>query len=398
MPNMKWCFDTFDGWDAYKYSDNELYQLLVQCSPDSDPQGFGYYRQIPMIRVEVLEELNLHEPKTFNELHDVLTVIKKAYPGSYPWLGEVGTNSSPLQPLLEQMLIAWSGDLFSFDNYYTVYDATAKKWSFALERPGFRELIQYLATAYKEGLLDPEFVRMRGPQWEERMLNNKGFFSYAYWNNSDNITLKGIENGNKTFKVMGFLPPIKDGKSAVIVRQVCNSTVAISAKVRDPEIFMRFVDYWLYSKDGTMLSNAGIPEVNWTWDVPEKIYKLLDPDRPNPTNETHKEKYGVRYGNMTGLRPDHLDIHGWVGNPDTDIYYQQQLIYKGHGVNPAPIVIFHDENDADIVKQIGQPLVDYVEQRLTRIITGTDDISTYDSIIQECKRIGSDRLVEILNK
>jgi len=49
MPNLKKCFDTYPEFSNYKLSDKEFYQILDQCAPDSDPQGFGYYTQIPMI-------------------------------------------------------------------------------------------------------------------------------------------------------------------------------------------------------------------------------------------------------------------------------------------------------------------------------------------------------------
>ena len=399
MPNMKHCFETIDGWDAYKYSDTELYNLLVQCSPDSDPQGFGYYREIPMIRMDVMEELGLESPKTFDELYDVLKAIKEAYPESYPWINPGGVNSpSSLQPVIEQMLVAWNGDVFSWDNYYTVYDAEEGKWSFALERPGFKEMIEYLTKAYAEELLDPEFLVAQSNQWEERMLNDKGFFSYAYWNNSDNINVKAEAAGKEGFKVMGILPPVKDGTASAVVRQVCNNTNAISASVENPEILVQVLDYWLYSRDGTMLANAGIEDVNYVWEEPDKIYRLIDPENPNPDNETHKAKYGVRYGYMTGLRPDHLGIHGYVDDPDNDVYYQQQLIFSGRGVNPAPVKIFKDEDDASIMKQQGMPIRDYIEQQLSRIITGVDDISTWDTLVQTCKDMGIDQVVEILNK
>lgn len=393
MPNLKQSFAKFPEFNDYKYSDNELYQIMNQCSPDSDPQGFGYYTQIPMIRTDILAKLGLPSPATFDELRHVLGEMKKAYPNSSPWI-----NAGGLESILQQMLVAWNGNVLDYTNNYATYDKTNKQWAFGPEQPGFKEMIEYLSALYKDGLLDKEFMVTNQSQWEERAINDKGFFTYSYWNDSDFITQKARAKGSSEFQMMGFLPPKKDGVNGVIVRQACTNFSAVSAKVKDPVPLLKALDYWLYSQDGTMLANAGIEGVNYTWEEPNKIYKLVDPELKNPTNETHKEKFGVRYGFMTGLRPDHFDIHNLVYNEGSDMYHQQYLIYKGHDVKPAPVKIFKNADDASQMKLLGVPIKDYVAQQLTKFITGATAFDQWDVFIQTCRKMGSAQMVELLNQ
>jgi putative aldouronate transport system substrate-binding protein len=376
MPNLKKAFDTFPEFAEYKYSDNQLYQLMNQCAPNSDPQGFGYYKQIPMIRTDVLEDLNLKAPATFDELYEVLSAIKSKYPDSYPWINQRGLE------FLQQVLVAWNGKVLEQGYNYAAYDPDSKKWGFAPEQAGFKEMIEYLRKLYAEGLLDKEFAVANSSQWEERSINDKGFFSYSYWNSSDAITLKARESGKEQFKTIGIVPPANTGPSAVVVRNSCSNFSAINSKVKNPEALLKALDYWLYSVDGTMLANAGIEGTNFVWEEDQKIYKLVDPDLANPTNETHKEKFGVRYEYMTGLRPDHFDIHNHLVDPDNNIYHQQYLMYQGHTVNPGPVKIFKDTEKAETMKQVGVPIKDFVEQQLTKFITGASSMDTWDQFIQ----------------
>ncbi len=393
MPNLKRAFDTYREFNDYKYSDKELYQLLDQCAPDNDPLGFGYYVQIPAVRTDILKKLNLKAPTTYDELYDMLVAMKKAYPSSYPWINRSGLNN-----ILQQMFLGWSGKILDYTNNYATYDPTSKKYAFGPEQAGFREMIEYLARVYKEGLLDKEFAITNQQQWEERNINDKGFFSFASWNNPEYITPRAREAGNKDFMLIGFLPPIKNGISSVVVRQISNNTSAFSRKIKNPEPLLKAVDYWFYSKDGALLANAGIEGVNFVWVEKDKVYRLVDPDRARPNNETHGEKYGVRYTYMTGLRPDHFDIHNFVDDPATNISHQQQLIYKGHSTKPAPIKIFRSSEDAALMKQIGVPVNDYVAQSLTKFITGVTPMTAWDDFIQAARKMGSDRMIAVLNK
>jgi len=399
MPNLSRCLAEIDGLDAYMYSDHELYVIPVQMSPDSDPQGFGYWKQIPQIRLDVLDELGLEVPTTFEELFDVLTAIKAAYPGSYPWVQGPGDYANNLEPILKQVLVAWNGDVLSYPDYYLSYNHEEGQWALSVERDGFKEMIEYLAKCYADGLLDPEFLTTNSDQWSERLLNNKGFFTYSYWNNSERYTALGRQSGDDDYLMMGIIPPVENGTDTVVVRPVASNTNAVSATVENPEILLQFIDYWLYSYDGTMIANAGVEGVSYEWaDADHTTYKLLNSDSDNPTNEENKAKYGTRYGYMTGLRPDHLGVHAAVSDPDTNISYQQMLYYKGHGTMPAPIKVFTNEEDTNNANYIGTQLRDYIEQSLSAFITGSTSMDQWDQFIETCKIYQSDELVALYNK
>jgi putative aldouronate transport system substrate-binding protein len=393
MPNMKKAFETYPAFNDYKYSDTELYQVLNQCAPDSDPQGFGFYKQIPMIRTDVLEELKLQVPTTFDELHDVLAEMKKAYPNSYPWISD-GRGFE----FLQQVLAGWNGKILEQNYYYAAYDPEAQQWGFAPEQDGFKELVEYLHGLYAEGLLDNEFFMTNSSQSTERAINDKGFFNYSYWNNSATATLKGQENGNANYKMMGILPIVENGPSTAVVRNACSNFSAVNSKVKDPESLLKALDYWLFSQDGTMLANAGIEGVNYVWQEDQKIYKLVDPKLEKPDNETHKAEFGVRYDFMTGLRPDHFDIHNLLEDPDNDTYHQQFLMYNNHSVSPGPVKIFKDPKDSNAISEVGVPIKDYVEQQFIKFVMGAANMNTWDQFIETCKKMGSSKMIELLNK
>ncbi|MFB9275667.1 extracellular solute-binding protein [Cohnella cellulosilytica] len=393
MPNMKKAFETYPEFNDYKYSDTELYQVLNQCAPDSDPQGFGFYKQIPMIRTDVLKTLNLEAPKTFDELRDTLVRIKEAYPDSRPWISD-GRGFE----FLQQVLAGWNGKILEPNYYYSAFDPEAGQWGFAPEQEGFKELVEYMHGLYADGLLDNEFFLTNNSQSTERAVNDKGFFYYSYWNNSATMTLRGQENGNPNFLMSGILPIVKDGPSAAVVRNACSNFSAVNAKVSDPEPLLKALDYWLYSQDGTMLANAGIEGVNFVWEEDQKIYKLVDPKLEKPDNETHKAEFGVRYDFMTGLRPDHFDIHNKLEDPDNDMYHQQFLLYKDHAISPGPVKIFKDPEDSNTMSEIGVPIRDYVEQQFIKFVMGAANMSTWDQFIETCKKMGSDKMIELLNK
>ena len=131
---------------------------------------FEFHRGIiSVIRTDVVEDLGLEQPQSFDELYEVLSAIKAAYPESHTWTTRGGGRS-----LVRNVSYAFGtgGDM-----YYDP-DLDGGRWAYGPIQARYRDLLEYLHNAYVDGILDPDFATLTTTQWREKQAAGKSFFFY----------------------------------------------------------------------------------------------------------------------------------------------------------------------------------------------------------------------------
>lgn len=201
----------------------------------------------PMIRSDRLDELGLDAPTDFEELYDVLLAFKAAYPENLIW-----TNRNGTARLLS--LIAYpmgSGWRMYFDK-----DVDGGTWLYGPVHEEFEYVLEYLARAYADGLLDPDFAITSADQWHEKNSSDRGMW---VWENMSfgtrwNAALAEVDPAYEWSPV----PVLEGTKGARMTSyQGLGNGYGIGGNTEYAERIIKLMD-WMITPEGLDVTNWGI--------------------------------------------------------------------------------------------------------------------------------------------
>ncbi len=202
----------------------------------------------PMIRKDKLEEAGLEEPTNWDELYDVLLGLKKAYPDNLIWSSRRGT-ARLLSLIAYPMGSGWG--------VYFDKDVDGGKWLYGPVHEEFSYVLTYLANAFKDGLLDPDFAITSDDQWHEKQSSGKTLWC---WENMSfgvrwNLALQELDP-KFAWTPIGTLDGLK-GRRMTTYGGLATGGYVISAKSDYPERLISLLD-WMITPEGLDTTNWGI--------------------------------------------------------------------------------------------------------------------------------------------
>lgn len=242
MPNL------LDWFDKYP----ELRKQMTTV--EGNIGGFPKFYQEPsdvnegaLIRLDWLEELGLESPKTYDDLHNVLTQFKEQKNASAPLVIPVNTGVQ--------------GNLlygYNIDNYYQV-DGQVR---FGPMQPEFKEYLTMMNQWYNEGLLSDSFLTSQAEVLMDFSTILSGDTGVWCGSGTQSITqlLSMAAESQPDMRITGMTNVTKDGDTAHVgtESQILDSIMwSITTQCSDPAAIARYVDY-LYSDAGILLANYGV--------------------------------------------------------------------------------------------------------------------------------------------
>ncbi|MBR4236321.1 MAG: extracellular solute-binding protein [Clostridia bacterium] len=239
MPNLYALFTEISDLSKL-YIDGALYQIPV-LSREAYRMG-----RSPQIRQDLLAETGMDAPATWDELYEVLLAIKEAHPEVYPIGNRNGTGN---------LFTCYAYPFGTGDGVY--WEPEAGEYVYGPLSEEYMTLLQWLADAYADGILDPDYAVATSTQWQERLASGQNVFFY------DNPTFATNFNGALASTTPGaYFGPIEVPASGDTQRGLYYSkhdmgATVINANTQYPEICCKLMDF-LYSDYGCTLTNFGI--------------------------------------------------------------------------------------------------------------------------------------------
>ena len=297
---------------------------------------------------------------------------------------------------------------FNNDDYLSVENG---KVSLSIEKPEFKEGLKYLASLFKEGLIDPGALTY---EWDPfRSLTNR-----------DGMAMVGavasmhpynfVAQENPIYQQYTVLPPLTGPEGVSFAKytggQMPGAAFAITNKAdKDQQIAaIKLADY-LATDEGTTRATRGIEGVNWAVGGDKDIdlngnkaqYTPLvtKPDDPKAQNNAWSE---VGPFVKTKAYRD-----SWASNQDemSQAGYELHLQnatkqYDGH--QPKEIMpgsLFIDDADLMDYGLMKANINKYIEENMYKFITGNKDPDKdWDSYINGLKKLDTDRYLSIIQK
>jgi putative aldouronate transport system substrate-binding protein len=392
MPNLK---EKIDKWgvgadlNTLRQEDGKFYLL-----PGLHEKPWLDYSIA--IRTDILEQLGLQVPKTWDDVYTMLKAMKAKYPDSYPWSDRF-SKPTPGGNMLNIVGTAF-GAPGGWGYTHTQWNAQAKKFEFIGAMPQYKDMLMYLNKLVKEGLLDPESFTQADDQARQKLANGK---SFVISSNAQNLVndyrpdLAKTIPAAKMVKIPTPTGPIGD----FIPGGRMENGVMISKKARDSKNFvamMQFIDWLWYSDKGQEFAKWGVEGVTYTKDSSGKRTLTADVNvlGLNPKGTKHLQKDFGFYNGVFAYGGKSELLQSFFSEEETAF----QKVMNGRKLLPVPPP--HPFNDVEREQATlwETPLKDYVTQQTLKFILGQRDFSEWDAYVGELKSKNMTQYVDMVNK
>lgn len=378
MPNL------LDWFDKYP----ELRKQMTTV--EGNIGGFPKFYQEPsdvnegaLIRLDWLEELGLESPKTYDDLHNVLTQFKEQKNASAPLVIPVNTGVQ--------------GNLlygYNIDNYYQV-DGQVR---FGPMQPEFKEYLTMMNQWYNEGLLSDSFLTSQAEVLMDFSTILSGDTGVWCGSGTQSITqlLSMAAESQPDMRITGMTNVTKDGDTAHVgtESQILDSIMwSITTQCSDPAAIARYVDY-LYSDAGILLANYGVEGETFHYvdgkpvltelvtNNPDYSYNLalniFTCDRQTPVpfiidEQKARNDYSEDQSNAVAV---------WNGATDGLYNIPRQ------GVNMTT-------KEQEKYNSIYSDIDTYMDETISKFVVGDLSLDQFDSFVQKLKDMGIEDCIAI---
>ncbi|WP_298802337.1 extracellular solute-binding protein [uncultured Pseudokineococcus sp.] len=347
------------------------------------------------IRTDVLEELGLEEPTSWDELRTAFEAMKERDPASYPfsdrWEGESLLNyAAPAFGTIG----GWGfGD-------GVVWDEEAGEYVFAPTTDEYREMVEYFRGLVEDGLMDPESFTQSDEDALAKLANEQ---SYAISTNSQEIlgarTALDASVGTDAYALSKTILPAGPAGDVVGGTRLENGLMVSSTAVENDDFtaMMQFIDWLYYSDEGMEFAK---------WGVEGETYTKTGGERMPAEDVTFT---GLNPGAQTDMQSDYGFFNGVYmfasGSTrdlvlsnlyDEEVAWQEEMLSKESVPVPPPYPL--DEIEREQVSLYQTALTDLTRQGTLQFILGQRDIADYDAFIGELEASNLDAYLQTVNE
>lgn len=344
------------------------------------------FKSVPMIRKDLVQEVNMEMPKNFDELHNVLKAIKEKHPDM---VGMVNRN---------KMQFLWAYGVHYNTNQNTFYDETEDKWVYGPLNDGFKELVEDFSGFWNDGLMDQEFFTASRQQWEEKLLDETGVFTidYASRARTETEAFKKLHPDNNNFQLSLMMPLTTEYYSTprlnISERVGMWTSIGVGANTKNLDRILEMIDY-MYAEDASTSLQWGKEGENYIVENDKKKYaaNIKAPYNPEGTIDAEND-LGLNHNRLMRIEKDDAFEEFIDGYTDVKDQYKEHVeLFE----NNCRINLTFTEEELEEKAEIETNLLTYVEEGALKFITGETPMSEYDSFINFLEKNGSARLEEL---
>lgn len=401
MPNYFGLVDAEDRINSQK--------TLWQTDSEGNPalyllQRLEYNRidiaPIGAIRGDLMEELNLEMPTSWDELYDVMLKIKEAHPDVYFFSSRNGTNW--LLGMLNYTMGSGGYNTNKSDPMYL--EPETGLWTYGPTQEYFDETVAFLAKAYADGLVDPDYATTTRDDLWEKITTGK----VVYFKDNNSFLSSVFEpafdaNGHEDW-YFDIIPPVANSNIEDVreIRYERDWKEGLVFSLDCPEIerVLKMFD-WCYSYEGMMVTSFGIE--GETYYVDETGYPMVVESIIEETRGATDHLKAVQ-----GV----LGVGTWSWTPyiNEATYLQTAgplFLEQGEeirGYTDAGLIDYKAYTPAftleesEEIAEIEMELQVIFESSIDAFIKGERSMDEWPELVEELKDAGSERLEELFNE
>ncbi len=258
------------------------------------------------------------------------------------------------------------------------------------------------------GVLDPEFATATAEQMESKLSSGRSFF---YLDNSGfgqnyTKTLRKMEGMEEAVLQIIPIPENSFGqrRAMAYASELPGRFYALNASADNKEEIIKFID-WMYSKEGSDISNYGVEGVSFEYDengepqfIEEYVMQFKD---ASPSD------YYAIYADMGITKLDWclwacntktwFEIQKIDGNWDEVAEEYWEIVGNDDAYVQPAIAPALTKEETERIQDIMADLQTYLDQEYNKYIMGQEEIAHWDNVIKRCEEMGAKELEQIYN-
>ena len=349
------------------------------------------------VRTDVLNDLKLTAPKTWDELTTVLRKMREAHPNHYPFSDRWSTPPQPGANCLLNVMAQNYGTYAGWGYRNAQFDTASGKFVFTGATEQYKQLVTYLNGLVKEKLLDPESFTQTDDLARQKFAKEESFVISANAQTIVNELRKDLEKipGATVLKIPQPIGPLGEVKEGTRLE----GGVMISSKARESKNFvamMQFIDWLFYSDEGQMFAKWGVQGTTYTGSYASGDFKLAPDVTWAGINPTGTKNLQVEYGFLNGVfayggSTQHLE------SQFSDEEKEFQKVMRARRTLPVapPRPLNAEEREQATLWEAA--LKDHVNQQTLKFILGQRPLSDWDAYVAELKGKNMDQYIALVN-
>lgn len=357
--------------------------------------GANICLNVPMIRKDWLDKLNLEIPETLDDWYNVLKAFKTQDPN-----GNGKEDEIPLTATFNMR------DIYRFSEAFGLYRAGNAEGRWDVDEEGkiyfkdtteaFKQTLEFLNKLYAEGLLDPEFSSPGFSKTSEKVSRDllgavpSDWISNASTYNAS-LRTAGVEEAN-------WVPvkPVQnpEGETKIVNRWSVWKTAAISKDCKNPELAMKWLDFQTLSAQGVALTNFGVEGDSYTV-AEDGTIALTDMATNNPDGIGTQEY--LRSLGAWGQLPYPQAKQGyevmWADQPE--IVEFAQSFTDDQVVQPFPGDLPFTDEENSMRTEYETNIETYCDEMAIKFINGTESLDKFDEYVATVESYGLAELTEM---
>lgn len=378
-PNLTKLLDDRNLWPYITSADGHVYSMPALNTGAELEAGFHVW-----LNYQWLSNLGLPEPKSLDELYNVLLAFKEQDANGNGDLGDEIPLSVPDGMSYIINYLPYFGYNLDSDTWLANQDGNLV---YVPTNDGYKEFLRYFTKLYKEGLLD----------------------SSSFTQNYDQLAAKGSSgdilgsfSALASFQFVGreqdekyqILTPF-EGQSYPQSTGIGQGNMMITDACQDPATLVAWADQ-LYTQEGGALYWLGIEgnsyivndDGSWSWNVGGVI---------GDDTSTIREKGTLKYQTaFPGVQPDFWFTG--ITDPDEGYLISQRSKMLNWGQITLPAMTYSVE-DTETIATIKADIDSFINQYGAQVITGEKDLdASWDDYVSKMNKMGASELFEIYKK
>jgi ABC-type glycerol-3-phosphate transport system substrate-binding protein len=368
----------------------------------------GHDGQLPIIRTDLLKKHNLAIPKSFDELYNVLSVLKQNYPDKIPLVNRKGGSTSGTQKLLETMAYPLgSGYSPSIGVYYDL-DVDGGRYIYGPAHENFKVVLKDLNRFYNARLLDQDYATNTVDLWKEKMSSGKGlmYFDNSGFRYDFEAALRSIEPDARYNVIPTMTNSLGQTRNTIYDFNWPAQHYVVATSSKKIDVALAYFN-WAYSEEGVKTKGYGI--LGETYEIvdgkPAIKTEILDQYIKSGVNSPSYElqsRIGVGLldftpyvdigaGEMVKRRQQSPEDLQRLLDTETMCVNDKGLRNPNYDPPLTP-------EEARRANTLRVAVENVVLPEIDKYIMGIEPIEKYDTVIQRARSAGATELEEIYNK
>lgn len=344
------------------------------------------YKQVPMIREDLVKQVNLKTPETFKELYDTLKAIKAKNPNIVGIINRDKIN-----------FLNTYGPYFNTD-VGMYYNKAKDTWQYGPLHEGYKELLTVMNGMWKDGLMDKDFFTASVQQWEEKMVNGTAVFAVDYGIRATNANdaHKKLKPEDKDFNWRLIMPLTTENnktKRLNVAQSVGTFTSwGISSNTKHLDRILKIVDF-MFTNEAATLFQWGEKDKTYVEENGRKKFASNIKASYNPSGTIEPDnQLGINNTNFMRLTKDDGIIGFESSVADMFARYKKEAeIYE----NNYKINLTFNEEQQEKLNNLSVNLQTMVTEATVKFITGGKPLSEMDKFLSDLEKNGAIEMEKI---